>query len=99
MLPKTQRFTRESFPKGRPAERRSFSWGSLSLYEGIPPRFGVIVSKKAIKKAHDRNRARRRVYTTLAALTPKKAALVHLRSEALTTPLQDITKDIQSVLS
>lgn len=99
MLPKTKRFTRESFPKGRPAERRSFSWGSVGLYDTIPPRFAVIVSKKAIKKAHDRNRAKRRVYALIAPHAPKKAALVHLRSEALTIPTKEIENDLKTVFS
>lgn len=96
MLPKNQRFSRESFPKGRPTSRRSFSWGTVALYDSIDPRFAVIVSKKAIKKAHDRNRAKRRVYALLAPLSPKTAALVHLRSEALTTPIKEIEKDLKS---
>ena len=98
MLPKNQRFSRESFPKGRPTSRRSFSWGTISLYDSISPRFGVVVSKKAIKKAHDRNRAKRKVYALLAPVSLKTAALIHLRSEALTTPVAEIKKDLEKTI-
>lgn len=97
MLSKKQRFTRALFPKGRPNARRSFSWGTASLYDS-PSAAAVVVSKKVIKKAHDRNRAKRRVYNVLATLDFKKGLVIHLRKEALTAPNVLITNDLKELL-
>lgn len=98
MLPKKQRFTRMSFPTGSPTVRKGFSWGTVSRYSTAEPRAAVVVSKKTLKKAHDRNRAKRRVYAALAPFTLSDGVVVHLRREALTAPAVDMHKDIASVL-
>lgn len=98
MLPKPKRFSRGSFPKGRPMVRRSFPWGAVSLYEG-EPKVAVVVSKKTLKKAHDRNRAKRRVYAALQGSERRHGIIVSLRSESLMMPLSHIKKDIEGILT
>ena len=96
MLPKTNRISRITFPKGRPLVRRVFSWGTASLYPG-ERQAAVVVSKKTLKKAHERNRARRRAYTALAKSLPNAALVIQLKREALFTPLTTFATDIDSL--
>lgn len=55
----------------------------------------MVVSKKVLKKASDRNRVRRRIYSALREA--KRAAIVFPRREALTTPLSIIIEDLKTV--
>lgn len=96
MLPKTNRISRTAFPKGRPFVRRVFSWGTASLYPG-EPQVAAVVSKKTLKKAHERNRARRRVYAALAKSLPNATLVIQLKREALFTPLTTVTADIEGL--
>lgn len=104
MLKKAQRFARAAFPaKERVKTRHSFSWGAVSLYER--PRFGagVVVSKKVLGKAHDRNRLRKRLYDAIGRALPTHPSalgvLVFPRKEALTAPHEGIVQDLRGVFS
>jgi len=98
MLPKTQRFSRDDFPTKRPDERRTFSWGTVSLYSAKKPGAAVVVSKKAIKEAHDRNRAKRRVYNAFDQGGIEKTVGRHLKKEALTAPFEEIKKNLKEAI-
>jgi len=102
MLPKNERLSRLSFPQKRPTKRYSLPWGSLSLYESSDFRASVVVSKKVLKKAHERNRLKRRIYSALEELQKESShkimLVVYPRAEALTLPLRHIVKDLQSAL-
>lgn len=99
MLPKNVRFERNNFPKGRPQIRRSFYWGTVSLFPTeSAARFAVVVSKKVLRKAHDRNRARRRLYAALESVTSSYHIVIHAKSSALTADLSQVTEDIKSVV-
>ena len=97
-----QRFRRENFPKKPTKQRHHFSWGAVSVYPLTPPKVAVVVSKKVLKNATDRNRARRRVYGAMSdALKSKaleKSFVFFLKHEALTAPVQQLQKDIASVV-
>ena len=100
MVPKSKRFTRSTFPNKKPLARHAFVWGGVSLYESIKPHAAVVISKKTLKKAHERNRARRRVYEAVAAagiFDRGEAMVVFLRREALTAPFTTIVADLSSV--
>lgn len=97
MAPKNKRFSRRSFPKGRPDSRRPFSWGTISIYTASASGCAVVVSKKVLKKAHDRNKAKRRVFEALPETN--QAAVIHLRSEALTAPFKEIERDLKEALT
>jgi ribonuclease P protein component len=100
MLPRHARFVRETFPKGRSTERHTFSWGAVSVYNLYPPRAAVVISKKTLRRAHERNRARRRIFEALAkAPEIKKSLLIYPRGEALTAPFSTIVHDLQTVFS
>lgn len=105
MLPKNQRFTREMFPRGKPLRRLSFSWGSIAVHPAPQTAVSVVISKKTLKKAHDRNRLRRRLYAAVGEALKGNtanagAALVLFpRAEALFTPLPALTSDIARALA
>jgi ribonuclease P protein component len=99
MLPHKNRFTRSSFPKSKPARRIQFAWGSVSLYEALTFKASVVVSKKTLPRAVDRNRATRRAYAALKAANPRAiGAVVFPRREALTAPFASIVKDLRGAL-
>lgn len=99
MLKKAQRFSRENFPKGKAVKRGTFPWGSVFVYNTPTFKGGVVVSKKAVKKAHERNRAKRRVYTALENFKDQNIGLLlRLRKEAITEDIKQITSDIKTVL-
>lgn len=72
MLPRSARLKRNRDFKAVYAQRRSFSCATLVLYVrfrsgrapvGVVPcsRIGFVISKKVAKRAHDRNRLKRRL--------------------------------------
>lgn len=101
MLPKNQRFERTTFPRKKPLRRLSFSWGSVVMYGAAPGeggRVAVVVSKKVLRHAHDRNRAKRRLYEALASSGAAGSAVsfvVFPRREALTAPFAALVDDMQ----
>ena len=98
MPAKNSRFTRKSFPSERPDSRRSFSWGSISFFKSNTARVAAVISKKTLKKAHDRNRAKRRALSALPTALPQKGIIMHLRREALTTNFNEMRRDLGEVL-
>jgi ribonuclease P protein component len=97
MLPKKNRFKTSTFPRGR-AIRRSFVWGSVSLTTAADFKAAVVVSKKIVKSAVDRNRVRRRVYAALAQAKPASGSfVVYPRAGALTVSPTLLVADIRSV--
>lgn len=76
----------------RPPDRRSDTPG---------PRVGLTVPK-ALGKAHDRNRIKRRCRALLRAhlslLTAPADLILHPRRSVLTAPFADLARDLQTVL-
>lgn len=99
MLSKSRRFSRASFPRGKPLKRQQTPWGSVAFFESETFKAAVVVSKKVFKKAHDRNKMRRRMYAALSQITPTPqggAVVLYPRREALTADLEVLTKTLQS---
>ena len=94
MLPKSARFERISFPTGRPDRRINYAWGVVSLYASVKPKVAVVISKKTLKKAHDRNHLRRRLYGALDGVELKASTVIFPRREALTTSFKTLTNDL-----
>lgn len=102
MLKKSARFTRDSFPKKRASKRHHTSWGAVSLYPLPYLRASVVVSKKVLRKAHDRNRLKRRIYNALKVATggdTQQGIIVFPRKEALTLPFKTLTDDLIAALA
>lgn len=98
---KTARFSRDSFPRSRAKKNtHRTSWGSVSVY---PEKSGVavVVSKKILSKAHDRNRLKRRLYAALdEALSNSKmpGVVVYPRKEALTEKHTVLIEELKKAL-
>lgn len=79
------------FAAPRPAERRSETTG---------PRIGLTVPK-ALGKAHDRNRIKRRLRAAVAAnisrLTAPIDVILHPRRSALTMPFADLCREVAGI--
>lgn len=100
MLSKKARLSRDEFPTQRATKRHPLPWGAVLRYPHDNFKASVVVSKKTLKKAHERNRLKRRVYAALEALTPRVPMKVVIlpRSEALTLPLDTLKADLERVL-
>ncbi|XKT74635.1 MAG: ribonuclease P protein component [Patescibacteria group bacterium UBA2163] len=101
MLSKKARLSRDDFPKKRATKRYPLSWGAVLVYPHNHFKAAVVVSKKTLKKAHERNRLKRRVYAALESLSTEVLlvkVVVLPRSEALTVPLGALKTDLEHVL-
>ena len=58
----------------------------------------IVVSKKPLRRAVDRNRARRRVRAALQQSHSSGGVAVYLRREVLTTPFLEIARDLKHAL-
>lgn len=81
-------------------------WGSVSVYESPAFRAAVVISKKTLPQAHNRNRMRRRLYSALAELetamkeTPQVNTLVVFpRREALSIPHATLSADLRAAIA
>lgn len=71
MPPKSQRFNRSEFASHfKTGVRYHTTHFTFIITPGEAVKYGVVVSKKVAKKAHDRNRIRRRIYTLLRTHLP-----------------------------
>lgn len=76
MLAKHQRVPRPEFAHAfARGERRHTPLFTVVVLAGEGNKAAVVVSKKVAKKAHDRNRIRRRMYAVLAPFITKEANL------------------------
>ena len=100
MLNKGARLTRSSFPKKRARIQHIFPWGTVSEYPGGTFMAAVVVSKKTLKTAVDRNLARRRLYAALKAEISSKGGTftVFPRAVVLETPFSSIKQDLRTIL-
>lgn len=98
MLRKVLRLHHTTFSK-TPLERRRFKYGSVALYPTPEGSVAVIVSKKVLRGAVDRNRLQRRMrhaYTKVPA--QKWAVALYPNKDALTAPFADIVEALVQVL-
>ncbi len=103
MLPRKNRLVRATFPTSRPLKRVQYSWGSISLYPEKPGfKASVVVSKKTLPRAVDRNRATRRAYAALRKVFETRAsntvAVVFPKKEVLIVPFGLMVEDLKKAL-
>jgi ribonuclease P protein component len=73
MLAKNERLNRADFSKYFASGRRTHGKYLTTIHTPLPGFVGsVVVSKKVAKKAHDRNRIRRRLYSILREFKDKE---------------------------
>lgn len=98
MLRKALRLHHTTFSK-TPLERRRFTYGSVSLFPGPRGSVAVIVPKRVLKSAVDRNRLQRRVrhiFQKIPAL--ERGVAIYPTHDALTAPHADLSEALVQVL-
>lgn len=75
MLPKQKRITKKDFIGVKPRVVFRGNYIDVATAPSDTERFTCIVSKKRIKKATDRNRAKRKVYNILSKVKIKNPSL------------------------
>jgi ribonuclease P protein component len=101
MLPKSERLTKEDFKtlKTKIVYRGIFiDVAKTSHKEAL---FACIVSKKTLKKAVDRNKVRRRIYSLLKEkdLDPTLSLIVYPKKESLIVPFIQLKEELQKVFA
>ncbi|MEK7613335.1 MAG: ribonuclease P protein component [Patescibacteria group bacterium] len=99
MLSKKERLSRVSFPKKRAQLRHNFTWGAVSFYPSKTLHVGVVVSKKVLKRAVDRNKVRRRLYEAAKnGLKEETGTFICIpRSEVLTISFKTLENDFSTL--
>jgi ribonuclease P protein component len=102
MLPKLKRVTTKDFKgiKTHLVYRGSFF--DLSVAPSpLSTKFACIVSKKRIKRAVDRNKARRKIYTLLQEIKTKSPLLVFIypTKNILTAPFPELQAEIRKAFA
>ncbi len=96
MLPKLKRITTQDFKgkNARPVYRGALF--DLSISPSDTSKFACIISKKRIKRSVDRNKVKRRVYSSLQDATPRTPSLVFVypTKNALYAPQTAIKEEI-----
>lgn len=100
MLPKTKRLTAKDFKGLKP---RLLYRGVLFDVAGTPgetARFACVISKKRIKRAVDRIKARRRVYAALARHNPAPYSfIIYPTKNLLTVSMQEIEQEMNTAFA
>lgn len=100
MLNKSARLSRSSFPKKKARIQHIFPWGTVSEYPGGPFKAAVVISKKTLKTAVDRNLARRRLYAAMKEEISSKESTftVFPRTAVLKTSFSSLKQDLRTIL-
>lgn len=106
MLPQkhriSRRFFNEVFSRGQFFGGDNLSGKFVKLEVDEPPRFAVVVSKKGLKLAVDRNRLRRQVYSAIAPLLPRikpgSAIIIFAKPSLLKTDFGDLQTMLVNLL-
>ena len=100
MFPRRHRLKKDAFPtalsRGIRVSSTNISATILKEIEG----FAVVISKKTLKLAVDRHRAKRRVLGALRSLPLlPKGAVLFPKAAVLTMPLPELKKELEKLLS
>jgi ribonuclease P protein component len=101
MLPKTERFTKKDFVGVRPQVIFRGTYMDVSLVRNGVQKFGCVISKKRIKRAVDRNRAKRKVYTALNTLRPNisQSLIFYPKQTLITSKHPLLIEELQKVFA
>lgn len=101
MLPKTKRLSAKDFKGLKPC---LLYRGSLFDISGVPSKttkYACVISKKRIRRAVDRNKVKRRIYTTLQTITPSSPyyIIVYPTKHIFITSLEAMKSEFQKVFA
>ncbi len=101
MLPKSKRLTTKDFSGLKTKIIFRGTYVDIAVSPSETTRFACVVSKKRIKRAVDRNTARRKIYTTLRAITLNKTyfVIIYPKQNVISSSHTGIEKEIWSVFA
>jgi ribonuclease P protein component len=101
MLPKSKRIKALDFKGTKTRLIYRGALFDLSTAPGETTKFACIIAKKRIKRAVDRNKAKRKVYTALRAVRTKSPTFVFIypTKNILHAPFQDVQKEIETAFA
>lgn len=101
MLPKSGRFTKKDFIGVRPKVIFRGTYTDVSLVENGVQKFACVISKKRIKKAVDRNKAKRKIYTAIQTLHPTigKSLIFYPKQTTITAKQTLLIEEVQKVFA
>ena len=96
MLPKKERLTKKDFIGLRPRIIFRGSFVDIAYSKSDITKFACIIAKKRLKKAVERNKVRRRIYSLLKNITLNSPALIIIypKTEALAVDVLKIKEEI-----
>lgn len=101
MLPKSKRLTKADF-KGLKAHisYRGANF-DIAAVPKLSTKYACIISKKRIKRAVDRNKARRKVYEAIGSITPTSSSyiLIYPTKQALYATVQTLKEEFLSAFA
>ena len=101
MLKRVQRLPKAAFAKP-PIRRSSFPFGTVAYFSYVPPGLSVVVSKKTARRAVDRNRIKRRVYSAAEGALEGRdlphSTVFYPTKDVLTADFSQLRDSLQSVL-
>lgn len=96
MLPKSERLTKTDFKGLHPRVIFRGTYIDVAVSPAVKLCFACIISKKRIKKAVERNKARRKIYSIVENTKPKTPHMVILypKQSVLTSNYKNIKTEI-----
>jgi ribonuclease P protein component len=76
MLPKSERLTKRDFAAIRPKVIFRGTYMDIAAHTSDVSKFACVISKKRIKRAVDRNKARRKIYHMIRETKPKNPSVI-----------------------
>ncbi len=76
MLPKSERLTKRDFATTRPKVVFRGTYMDIAANASDISKFACVISKKRIKRAVDRNKARRKIYHMVRETKPKNPSFI-----------------------
>lgn len=101
MLPKSKRLTKSDFKGLRARVIYRGAHFDLAFTPKATTKYACVIAKKRIRRAVDRNKARRKVYEALRTTEPTTPSyiLVYPTKQAVTATLQAIKEELKSVFA
>jgi len=101
MLPKSKRLTRDDFSKLQNRKIIRGNFFDMAVSPSVTTRFAVVVAKKRIKLAVDRNRVKRKIYNTLQDIVLEKPhfVIIYPKQNICSAPYKTINDEIVSIFA
>lgn len=101
MIPKSLRLTKSDFNTLQTKVIFRGDLFDIAIAKNKEKKFACVISKKRIKKAVDRNKVRRRIYSSIQELQPNipYGVIIYPKAKSLESPYSQIQEEIRSVFA